>query len=336
MPGGSTFQDTFYLQRRMAGGSGPNAGFGSGLSFQLEGFTDQSYPVVGGVGMAWETNQVDDTNARDSYMTFSTAVNNVVTEKMRLTSSGRIGLGTTWTPSANIEIYNGGGTADIRIDGSAASYLRMASTSNPAIFPNTITSNSADLTISSDRNVGINDLTPDTTFKVVGSLCVKSDDLNCAGAVAGTVYANNTTVQAADYAEYFLSEEELVAGQVVGLNSQTGLARSYRSGDKLLGIVSTSPGVVGNSEIKDKKSVLVALMGQVPFRVDDVRVNNAVVSTLDGKQIGYLLASGHVYINVSSTQNEDKHQNSINEVKRELAEMKSYICHKEPTAPFCK
>ncbi|HUP57697.1 MAG TPA: peptidase G2 autoproteolytic cleavage domain-containing protein, partial [Bdellovibrionota bacterium] len=150
-------------------------------------------------------------------------------------------------------------------------------------------------------NVGIMDPSPDTTLKVVGSICAKSDGNNCAGAVAGTVYANNTTVQSADYAEYFHAEEKLAPGEIVGLSPASGLARAYRRGDRLLGVVSTSPGVVGNSEIQDERSVLVALMGQVPFRRDRVRIEDGQVLTPDGKPLGYLLSDGRVYVNVGST-----------------------------------
>lgn len=173
--------------------------------------------------------------------------------------------------------------------------------------------------------MGIGDVSPDTTLKVNGSLCVKSDDNNCAGAVAGTIYANNTTVQSADYAEYFLSEGYLDKGEIVGLNSKTGLARRYQVGDKLLGVVSTSPGVVGNSDIKDKVSVLVALMGQVPFKKDRVKIKENVVSTIDGQPIGYLLASGHVYVNISSNSNLNETVNKIQKLENENLEMRKRL-----------
>lgn len=186
--------------------------------------------------------------------------------------------------------------------------------------------------ITSAGKVGIGDATPDTTLKVTGSLCVKSDGNNCAGSTAGTIYANTTTVQSADYAEYFLAEEEALPGSVIGLNPKTGLARKYRAGDKLLGIVSTSPGVVGNSDIKDKKSILVALMGQVPFNSQEVVVLNNEVFTKDQQPLGYVLANGHVYVNVGST----SVKREIQSMKNENAMMKSYLCAKDPQAPFCK
>ena len=63
----------------------------------------------------------------------------------------------------------------------------------------------------------------------------------------GTIYAETTVLSGSDYAEYFVTEEALKPGEVVGLNTKNGKVRRYRVGDILLGIISTSPGVVGNS-----------------------------------------------------------------------------------------
>ncbi|MFA6974133.1 MAG: hypothetical protein WC238_05360 [Parcubacteria group bacterium] len=43
-------------------------------------------------------------------------------------------------------------------------------------------------------NVGISDTTPDTTLKVVGSICAKADATDCFGATAGNIYAANFIV----------------------------------------------------------------------------------------------------------------------------------------------
>ena len=94
----------------------------------------------------------------------------------------------------------------------------------------------------------------------------------------------------ADYAEYFKAEEALEPGDLVGLNSVSGLARAYQPGDALIGIVSTSPGVVGNSELSsDEQAVLVALVGQVPFKKDQVSVKGGRLLTLDQKPIERML-----------------------------------------------
>lgn len=47
------------------------------------------------------------------------------------------------------------------------------------------------LTLDIEANVGIGDATPDTTLKVVGSICAHTDDTDCAGNISGVVYADN-------------------------------------------------------------------------------------------------------------------------------------------------
>ena len=147
----------------------------------------------------------------------------------------------------------------------------------------TVDTNTLSVDAVNDR-VGIGTATPGEALDVVGSVKVTVSYLT-----AG-----------ADYAEYFQAEETLVAGEVVGLNPRTGLVRGYQIGDKLIGVVSTKAGVIGNTGIKDEKSVIVALVGQVPFIKEKVRVKNSTVYTPDGMQIGYLLASGNVYLKMSA------------------------------------
>lgn len=100
----------------------------------------------------------------------------------------------------------------------------------------------------------------------------------------------------ADYAEYFSAEETISGKKLVGLNLKTGKVRAWRSGDPLVGVVSSSPGFVGN-DIEDSSAVLVALLGQVEIE-DDAKmvINNNVVKTSDGQKIGYLLANGRILI----------------------------------------
>jgi hypothetical protein len=88
----------------------------------------------------------------------------------------------------------------------------------------------------------------------------------------------------ADYAEWFLKEEELAPGHVVGLNPLTKKVRKYRPGDRLIGIISTAPGFVGNNVqgLSDQELAanyaLVAIMGQVPVRISNV---NGVIKAGD-------------------------------------------------------
>jgi hypothetical protein len=119
-------------------------------------------------------------------------------------------------------------------------------------------------------NVGIGDATPDTTLKVVGSLCVKSDANNCAGSTAGTIYANNLSIQSADLAEnYEVSDNSIAPGDVVSV-STANLSEVIKSNpsneSNIMGVISTSPGLVMNDSLKENGRA-VALIGRVPIKV---------------------------------------------------------------------
>lgn len=154
---------------------------------------------------------------------------------------------------------------------------------------------------------------------------------------SGSSYLTN----GADYAEYFLSEGELQPGDIVGINPNTGIVRYYQTGDVLLGVVSSAPGLIGNTGIKDLESEKVALMGQVPYNPDQVIVEGRSVKTLDGKNLGTLLASGDIYLNISSADDRQDREiaslkDEVEDLKSENEMLKSYLCTKDPDAPFCQ
>ena len=183
-------------------------------------------------------------------------------------------------------------------------------------------------------NVGIGIDSPAARLHVKGGLCVTSGD-SCTGSSAGVIYALNTTVQGADYSEYFLAEEKLRSGDIVGINSKTGLVRSYRNGDFLLGIVSTKPGITGNSKLKKDQAVLVALVGQVPINRDQVVIEEGVVKTLDDKTIGPLLYNNEVYINLKASYDIDRLVKENREIDNKFKELKTYFCTHFSNTPFC-
>jgi hypothetical protein len=104
----------------------------------------------------------------------------------------------------------------------------------------------------------------------------------------------------ADYAEWFEKEGEVKEKDVIGLNLETGKVRKYENGDVLVGVYSSDPGFIGNSEADDdgldEDNALVALVGQVDIDEEQVRIDGRKVSTLDGVQIGYLLNNGKVFL----------------------------------------
>jgi|GEM_PF-3511892 len=168
--------------------------------------------------------------------------------------------------------------------------------------------NNADtaMTLSREGWLGIGVTNPEAKLHIDGAgagagVCVTADGGCGAVPSGGQISAEATLNTGADYAEYFEAEESLPQGELVGLNMNTGKVRGYKPGDKLLGVVSTEPGIVGNSELGNStRAVLVALVGQVPILKDRIIEDNGVVSSKDGQSIGYRLSNGNVYLNLSS------------------------------------
>ncbi|EQC45504.1 tail fiber domain-containing protein [Bacteriovorax sp. Seq25_V] len=94
------------ILRKRSDGISPNAGFGASFGFILEGSTDNSFVSAGQISNFWEQNQTDDTGQRDSALSFSTMLNNTMSEKMRISSNGYLGLGTA-SPQQKLDLYDG-------------------------------------------------------------------------------------------------------------------------------------------------------------------------------------------------------------------------------------
>jgi len=92
----------------------------------------------------------------------------------------------------------------------------------------------------------------------------------------------------------FSQEEQLMSGDIVGINKKTGKIRPYRIGDYLIGV---SPSQ------SSKKNALVGIIGTLSFNRDQVEVSRAQVFTKDGQLVGQLVGSGKVYVNISSNVN---------------------------------
>ncbi len=97
---------TQQVRRTRADSTPPNAGFGGAMGFALEGYSDNDIVAAASVGAYWETNQIDDTTARDSYLGFSTMEDNTLSERIRINSSGNVGIGTT-SPGSKLHVYGG-------------------------------------------------------------------------------------------------------------------------------------------------------------------------------------------------------------------------------------
>ncbi len=79
------------------------SGFAGNMRMNLEGATNASTANAADLTWGWENNQTNDTTDRDSYVSLSTAQDDVLLEKFRITSSGNVGIGTT-NPSAKLNV----------------------------------------------------------------------------------------------------------------------------------------------------------------------------------------------------------------------------------------
>jgi hypothetical protein len=79
------------------------AGSGLSIDFALESATNFTSEDTGRITSAWEIDQTGPDADKDSYLSFSTTMNNTMSERLRLTSSGALGVGTT-TPVGMLDV----------------------------------------------------------------------------------------------------------------------------------------------------------------------------------------------------------------------------------------
>lgn len=94
------------LYRTRSDATAPGLGFGVGLEFGMEGFSDGSFPIAANMSTVWRAAQTNDVADRDAAMVFSVMENNSSAERMRIEGSGRVGIGTT-TPTATLHLKAG-------------------------------------------------------------------------------------------------------------------------------------------------------------------------------------------------------------------------------------
>ena len=110
-------------------------------------------------------------------------------------------------------------------------------------------------------------------------------------------------------ATFFVQEEQVTAGDIVGINKQTGKVRPYRIGDHVIGVALPE---------QNKKQALVGIVGTLEFNPEQVEIYRAEVFTKDGQLIGQLLSNKKAYINISSNIN-------INPIFKKIKILRSMI-----------
>lgn len=100
------------VRRSRSDATAPGLGFGSNILYVFEGFTPDSGVSVGQISYAWANAQTDDTTSRNSTFTVSTIAANTLSEKLRVSSGGSLGI-LNINPQANLTVGTTAGTARI-------------------------------------------------------------------------------------------------------------------------------------------------------------------------------------------------------------------------------
>ncbi len=167
--------------------------------------------------------------------------------------NNRIGIGIS-NPAAGLDITKNLSVATARINQQGTGNLLEV-----------LLNGSSRFVITNDSRVNV----------LASSLCVSSTVTPCSDNVAGTIYATNTTVEAADLAELYSSKYRLEPGDIVSIEGEGNIEAVKKSNQpydsKILGIVSTKPGLTLGSETKVdeiyKYSHPIGLSGRVPVKV---------------------------------------------------------------------
>ncbi|MBP9691149.1 hypothetical protein KBD81_03660, partial [Candidatus Woesebacteria bacterium] len=220
----------------------------------------------------------------------------LIVESSNFWSDGtNVGIGTTG-PGAKLEVNSTLRLSDGSVDSGELQFgladWKISNTvANGGLLFQGWSGSYADVLFLDDNgSVGIGSTNPgNNKLKIVGSLCVKSDDAACAGSTAGTIYATTTTVASADYAEYFRTNDtDLQSGEVVcidTLNSNSVKRCTNASDTNVMGIVSTSPAVLGNATeetVDNPNYKAIAMLGQIPAKVSNengaVRIGDSLTA----------------------------------------------------------
>jgi hypothetical protein len=225
--------------------------------------------------------------AETGHLVFTNVTNGSLTEKMRITGSGSVGIGTT-TPASALDVQApAAGITTTSTTGTNRAYLATVNTGGSvlmgsessvgqslfnvgtlpyaAVFGTSqarplqlVTNQTARLTIDSAGNVGIGMAPTAKRLQVLG-------DFNASGEISGgTIVARYQ-----DVAEWVESSQALPAGTVVVLDhtkSNQVIASSQAYDTRVAGVISLQPGITLGENGSGK--VLVETTGRVKVKVD--------------------------------------------------------------------
>lgn len=148
---------TLILNRSRSSATAPAAGFGTYLDFNLEGYTNTSQVGTGKISSIWENTQTNDTTDRDAALTFSTTADNSSAEQMRITSGGKLGIGTT-SPAGKVQVVTTSDTTPSTVTAWDARHLTVGATGS--------TGSGIGLSYDQSNNIGyISAATPNTGWR---------------------------------------------------------------------------------------------------------------------------------------------------------------------------
>jgi len=197
----------------------------------------------------------------------------------------------TGTQYANIQEWrdsNGNTLAAMNVNGrmgigssSPTSKLSITGTAGVPVFTFASSTNSVLMMMDASGKVGVGTTSLVSTMTVQGSLCVVST--GTCGSGAGEIYTTGGNVVSIDLAEnYPVVDETIQAGDIVAISDQTlsyehpsdprktetiGTLIKAQKGTRLLGAISTKPGMLFGYDIKEVPVRPVALSGRIPVKV---------------------------------------------------------------------
>jgi hypothetical protein len=215
-----------------------------------------------------------------------------VTEKMRITGAGLVGIGTT-APGELLDLFSANTFPRIKLTGNAASGVLLTTSTAGSKAAALIagsggsafeydSSGSFNILRATKANVGNGGGTPSLTIDGSGNVGVGTTpaagspyklDVSGAAHVGGDITVDgNISAKFQDVAEWVPSSQKLSAGTIVVLdtnktNHVLASTKAYDTG--VAGVVSDSPGVILGQGGADK--VKVATTGRVKVRVDATR-----------------------------------------------------------------